>query len=258
MSIEELKNKPLVEAILEFKWELPNPATTTFEGDPHYRLLLGRFSDQVQNRYPFHEPLQTSQVPDAMVLHIAQHRFRTAEGKWPLIQMGPGLMTVNETDGYTWRDFKQRCDWAVSILFDAHPERDTLKAEDLTLRYIDAVDVDFGNESVLSFLQHKMRTSTSLPDELFKGRKVRNHPSAYNWQASFPVDDLGDVALRFAMGKREDRQALIWETSVRASRERIPSMPSAFLKWVEAAHELIHDWFFVLIEGELRKRFSGE
>jgi uncharacterized protein (TIGR04255 family) len=57
MPRKELKNKPLVEAILELKWTLPAQATPGMEGDPHYRLLLGRFSERVESSYPFHGPL---------------------------------------------------------------------------------------------------------------------------------------------------------------------------------------------------------
>ena len=114
MGRKDLKNKPLVEALLEVKWELPVRNTPGIEGDPHYPLLLGRLSERVETDYPFHEALPTAQIPDAMVAHMAQHRFRTSEGGWPLIQVGPGLMTVNETDGYTWDDFRERCARAIA------------------------------------------------------------------------------------------------------------------------------------------------
>ena len=255
----ELKNKPLVEAILEFKWELPAQTPTRIEVDPHYRLLLGRFSEKVESDYPFHEPLPTTQIPDAMVAHMPQHRFRTSEEKWPLIQIGPGLMTVNETEGYTWSDFKQRCDKAVRSLFNAHPAKEQFNAQDLTLRYIDAVDVDFSRESVFNFLQDKMKTSIFLPDGLFSDGRVKKKPTAFNWQASFLTDDpVGIITLRFAIGSYKDKPALIWETLVQVAREHIPTIPDGFSEWLEKAHDLTDDWFFKMIEGELERRFSGE
>ena len=259
MNGKELKNKPLVEAILEFKWELPAQTTSGIETDPHYRLLLGRFSEKMESDYPFHEPLPTSQIPDAMAVHMAQHRFRASEGGWPLIQLGPGLMTVNETEGYTWNNFKQRCDKAVMSLFNAHPAKGEFKVQDLTLRYIDAVDVDFRQESVFDFLQDKMKTSVSLPDDLFIGGRVEKNPSAFNWQASFPTDDPGGIiTLRFATGKRKHRPALIWEILAQATYEHIPTIPDGFPEWLEKAHDLTDDWFFRMIEGELERRFSDE
>jgi uncharacterized protein (TIGR04255 family) len=34
-------------------------------------------------------------------------------------------------------------------------------------------------------------------------------------------------------------------------------MPAGFEGWLDAAHTIIHDWFFKLIEGDLRKEFQG-
>lgn len=249
----ELKNKPLVEAILEFKWELPAQA------DPHYRLLLGRFSEKVESDYPFHEPLPTTQIPDAMVAHTPQHRFRISKEEWPLIQIGPGLMTVNETKGYTWSDFKRRCDDAVRSLFNAHPAKEQFNAQDLTLRYIDAVAVDFSRDSVFNFLQDKMKTNISLPDGLFVGGRVKKNPAAFNWQTSFFTDDpVGIITLRFAIGSHLDKPALIWETLVQTESGHIPTIPDGFSKWIDKAHDLTGDWFFRLIGDELKERFSGE
>ncbi len=255
----ELENKPLVEAMLEFRWKLSAPRSPGFEEDPHYRLLLGRFSEKVENDYPFHESLPSTQIPDAMVAHMAQHRFRTSEEGWPLIQVGPGLMTVNDTSGYTWDDFKKRCDKAVKSLLNAHPAKEKFEAQDLTLRYINAVDMDSSKESVFNFLRSKMQTNISLPDSLFENGRVRNSPTTLNWQASFPTDDPGgNVTLRFATGIHKNKPALIWETLAQATHEHVPTIPDGFPAWLERAHDLTDDWFFKMIEVELKERFSGE
>lgn len=259
MPRKDLKNKPLVEAILELKWVLPAQATPGIEGDPHCKLLLGRFSERVERDYPFHEPLPTAQIPDVMAAHMVQHRFRISEGKWPLVQLGPGIMTVNETDGYTWDDFKNRCAEAVANLCNAHPAKQKFAVQDLTLRYIDAVEVDFSHENVFKFLQEKMKTDISLPDALFDDGRVNRNPTAFNWHASFPYDDPGGLmTLRFTVGQRSGRPALIGETLVQAARERILAIPDGFSDWLGKAHDLTDDWFFKLIEGELERRFSGE
>ena len=259
MSKKDLKNKPLVEAILEIKWELPAQTAQRIVTDPHYRLLLGRFSEKVEKDYPFHEPLPTTQVPDAMVAHLAQHRFRTSEKGWPLIQIGPGLMTVNETEGYSWTDFKRRCDKAVKNLLKAHPAKGEFNVKDLTLRYIDAVDVDFSQESIFNFLQDKMKISISPPDCLFASGNVTKNPVDSNWQASFRTNDpVGLITLRFATGRHKEKPAVIWETLVQTGSEHIPTIPDGFSEWLGKAHDLIDDWFFNMIEGELERRFSGE
>lgn len=256
---KDLKNKPLVEAILELRWALPADTAQGIGEDPHYRLLLGRFSDRVEGDYPVHEPLPTAQIPDAMAAHMVQHRFRCAEGSWPLVQIGPGILTVNDTEKYTWDDFKVRCEKAVRCLFDAHPAKKDFKVKDITLRYIDAVEMDLGKESVFSFLQSKMKTAIALPDVLFADGRVKKNPAAFNWQASYPLNDpSGLMTLRFAVGKHKDKPALIWETLVQSVGESVLLFPDGFTVWLGKAHDLTDDWFFKLIEGDLEKRFSGE
>ena len=99
MSSRELKYKPLVEAIFDLRWELQQK-TAGFAADPNYRLLLGRMFDRLEADYPAHEPLPTANLPDEMVGYTVQHRFRAQPGGWPLIQLGPGILSVNETDSY--------------------------------------------------------------------------------------------------------------------------------------------------------------
>ncbi|MEW6248028.1 MAG: TIGR04255 family protein [Nitrospirota bacterium] len=254
-----LKNKPLVEAILELKWVIPTSKAGEIEVDPHYRILLGRFSERVEQDYPFHEPLPSAQIPDMMAAHMVQHRFRIGQGKWPLIQIGPGIMTVNETEGYIWDDFKRRCEKAVRDLFDAHPAKQSFALRDLALRYIDAVDADFTKESVFDFLDEKMKTKISLPETLFEGGRVNRNPTVFNWQVSFQHDDPGGfLTVRFAVGQRNGNPALIWETIVQASGAQIPPIPDGFSAWLSKAHDLTDDWFFKLIEGDLERRFCGE
>ena len=144
-------------------------------------------------------------------------------------------------------------------LFGAYPSKQKLNVQDLTLRYIDAVNVDFSQESVFRYLQDKMKTNISLPDALFADERVKRNPAAFNWQASFPHDIPGGLmTLRFAVGKHREQPALIWETLVQTARNSIPALPDGFSKWLDQAHELTDDWFFKLIDGELERRFSGE
>ena len=258
MSGGQLKNKPLVEAIFEIRWKL-GASPQGAKQDPHYKLLLGRFFDRVQDDYPFHEPLPASNVPDELVGHIVQHRFRTGKEQWPLVQLGPGIMSVNATADYLWDDFRERTISAVAKLYESHPATDEFCAEGLLLRYIDGVAHDYEQSDVLQFLREKMQVQASLPESLFAQRGIQERPSHLNWQASFAsAEPAGRVHLRFATGQRSGAPELIWETSVQSLGDDIPEIPEEFPVWLDGAHEITHDWFFKLIEGELHRRFSGE
>ena len=255
---KQLKNKPLVEAILEIRWALqgqpPGPQT-----DPHYKLLLGRLFDRVLSEYPSHEQLATATVPDELVGHIVQHRFRASENGWPLVQIGPGVFSVNSTADYTWSDFRPRVLSAVSKLYDAHPKVNDLKVTNLILRYIDAVEFDFLTNSVFDFLRDKLKVNISLPTNLFEGTGVENRPNSLTVQNSFMCSKpKGIVNIRFATGQKASTPAVVWETTVESAGGDVPDMPAGFESWIDAAHTITDDWFFKMIEGDLERRFSGE
>lgn len=257
MGHKELKNKPLVEAIFEIKWALMEKQPG-IKIDQHYKILLGRFYDKVSNDYPVHEPLPAAEIPDEFTAHTVQHRFRIGKGGWPLIQLGPGIMTINDTKKYTWTDFKSRSCIAFNRLYESYPKKEDFIIDNLLLRYIDAVDFDPTSSNILDFLKEKMKVNISLPEKLF-GKDISHIPSLFNGNVSFQcATPKGILSLRFATGRRDGRSALIWETLVRSMGIDLPAMPDEFEKWIDSAHKITHDCFFTLIEGELERRFGGE
>jgi len=257
-SRKDLKNKPLVEAILEVRWKLVTRGVGE-ETDPHYKLLLGRLFDRVQKEYPEHQQLPAANVPDEFVGHVVQHRFRVGEDKWPLVQVGPGIFTVNSTDDYTWSDFRPRTLDAIQKLYDAHPRVGEFEPVSLMLRYIDAVEFDYEHEDARSFLQDNLKLNVSLPSNLFAETGVSSRPNSLTCQSAFDCDrPKGIVNTRFATGQKGDRRAILWETTVHSAGPDLPGMPDQFEEWLDAAHDITDDWFFKLIEGDLERRFSGD
>lgn len=258
MSSSELKNKPLVEAIFEIRWKLQQKLPG-IASDPHYHLLLGRLYDRLQLQYPEHEQLETVNIPDEMSGHIPQHRFRVAQNDWPLVQLGPGICTVNDTAKYKWEDFRTRVVDAKSKLLDAYPKPADLRVENLTLRYIDAVELDYEKKCVFDFLRQDLKTTVLLSPNLFQGTDVEPLPQHFQSQQRYrSKKPLGIIQLRFSTGQRSDKPALIWETTVQAAGTEVPDMANGFEPWLDQAHALANDWFFKMIDGRLYKEFKGE
>lgn len=254
----DLKNKPLVEAIVELRWELKPQQPGGPPVDPYYKLLIGALYQKVSGDYPEHEQLPTASVPDAFVAQMVQHRFRSAPNAWPLLQIGPGILTLNHTENYLWPDFRRRAIDIVGKLFEAHPRPTELKIENLVLRYIDAIEMDYRAESIFTFLSDKLKISIQLPEPLFAGGSISSRPMVLNFQSSFfSSNPAAFVTLRLATGHKDQNLALLMETWVDSKMEGIPSpMPAAFADWLDSAHKITHDWFFKLIEGELERKFS--
>lgn len=252
-----LKNKPLVEAIFELRWKLQEPAPG-MKIDPHYKILVGRIYDRVKDEYPFHEQLPTATMPDEIAGYVVQHRFRKGKDKWPLIQIGPGIITLNETEGYVWENFEKRIHHMLDVLFEAYPDpENNLRINWLLLRYIDAVDFDYEKDDIFSFLGKNLKIQINIYEKLFEETGVGNLPLGFDLRFSFPAKKpKRAVHLRFARGKRKNVDALIWETQVQSVDEDAPKMKDQIREWIVEAHTLTDDWFFKMIEGELLRRFE--
>ena len=121
--------------------------------DPNYKLLPGRIFEKVSKEYPFHESLPTSEMPDEIAGYIIQHRFRKSINDWPLIQLGPGIITLNDTSKYEWNDYRKRIHTLLDVLYATHPQPSNLILSGLSLRYIDAIGFGFQQEQHFYFLK---------------------------------------------------------------------------------------------------------
>jgi uncharacterized protein (TIGR04255 family) len=257
MARKILKNKPLVEAIFELRWQLEEPAPG-IKIDQHYKILVGRMYDRVKDIYPFHEQLRAANIPDEIAGYVVQHRFRKSKDEWPLIQIGPGIITLNDTDGYIWEDFEKKISYILNALFEVYPDAiNNLKVNELLLRYIDAVDFDYEKEYIFTFLKEKMRMNIEIYEKLFEDTGVSKLPLSFDLRFSFPsTRPKGATHLRFVRGKRKGESALIWETQVQSIGDNVPKTKDKVIIWAKEVHELIDDWFFKIIEGDLIRRFE--
>jgi uncharacterized protein (TIGR04255 family) len=102
-----------------------------------------------------------------------------------------------------------------------------------------------------------MKTSIELNSELFRKTGVEPRASNLDVRFSFPsAVPAGLASLRFARGMVKEADALVWETIVQSTSGDLPRTPEALADWSSKAHELAHDWFFKLIEGDIRRRFE--
>lgn len=246
-----LSNAPLVEALVELRWKLDPVA-----GDPHYNVFVGALYEHVKQQYPIHEPLPASLIPQPAIQNVVQHRFRDSEAGWPLVQVGPGIVSLNDTEQYSWNDFGPRAKAVVDAVFAAYPGNAPPQISSLLLRYIDAVAIA-SEEQPLDFLREYLKTKIELPPQLFIDALVSPNPSTFDLRSSFAVESpSGTVSIRFATGTTKGQRGIIWETALRSNDEQLPQLPETFSDWIESAHDLISNWFFKLIEGELYGRFE--
>lgn len=257
MTLEILKNKPLVEAIFEIRWYLEQANI-----DPNNQLLLGRLFDRINTEYPVYEQLPFAAIPEQMVEGLVRHRFRSENG-WPLVQLGSGVLTLNDTENYIWKDFHRRVINVVNNLYVVHPNKQKFRTRNLTLKYIDAIDVNLNEAEVYEFLREKMKLNLSLNPALFEKSSVEQNPMQLDLQFAFKSNKpKGILNFRMAKGEKIDNQenttkdVLIWETTIQSNESDLPEIPLNLGQWLEEAHSVAHDWFFTLVEGDLLRSFE--
>jgi uncharacterized protein (TIGR04255 family) len=254
-----LRNKPLLEAILEFRWKLKERGDLP-PVDPHYSLLAGMMYERLGKQYPFHVALPAAQIPDEITPYVVKNQFRVSDSGWPLVQIGPGVLTLNSTSDYTWPDFKQRAEGLLEAFFEVHPQAKVVGAlptQMLVLRYIDSVAFDFDEDDPIAFLREMLHLSIDLPAAVFEGGNASRLPTGFDIQFSFPTAEPAAVGtLRFRKGQVAGRDAILWETSVTAKGDKTPGTAAEVMRWLGAAHQVTHAWFFAAIDGDLRRRFE--
>lgn len=258
MAAAELKNKPLIEAIFELRWKLEEREGGV-RSDPHFKLLVGRMFEKLKDNYPFVEELPTSGIPEEISAYVIQHRLRRCENGWPVIQLGPGILSVNETDGYEWVRFGERITEAVDALYGLYPESSIrLKPESLALRYLDGLAFDFAKDNILRFLGDKLKTEIALHNQVFQTTDVAAVPSGIDLLFQHSCrKPKGMIHVRFVSGSNKGGPALVIETVVLSGSKDLAGMAKdGIYSWIQEAHELTHACFFGLIAGDLQKEFA--
>lgn len=251
-TIKNLKYKPLVEAMFELRWGLNGPPGVGV--DPYYQMLIGQLSAAIKSDYPEWEQLPIAEVPQALAPYAPHYRFRVAHNQWPLVQLGPGLLTVNDTEGYEWETFFPRCVQVFEALFEIYPSaRENLHIFEVTLRYIDADALM--EEASLAFLK-KLHVSVDVPESLFLGGRIAGNNLGVGLSLAYPtLQPKGLLQISFNQGRKSDQDAMIWETQVTSRGADAPCDPAALKAWLQEAHDTTHDWFLRQIDGELLEKY---
>jgi uncharacterized protein (TIGR04255 family) len=247
---DRLTTKPLIEALVEVKWG------SAAEPDQDYPILAGRLYERLQKEYPFIEHLVPQELPIPISMHLVRHRYRIRKDGWPLVQVGPGIVTFNETSNYNWENFRAQVEKVIGATFEAHPNREQLRVNNLLLRYINALEFDYLTGDVLTFLKENLKITMQIPESLFVEGDLGRNPSTFALQLGYSSQKPpGTIVVRFATGQKETKSALLWEINFPSTKQDVPKMPEGFSDWLKGAHELIDRWFFELVRGRLLESF---
>lgn len=256
-----LKHKPLVESIFELRWDRPEVESTSpsLWNNDLYQNFIFKYYDNVREKFPFHEALQNASLPLVAFPYVVQHRFRTGPDSWPLTQIGPGILTYNQTNEYEWDPFKAGCletidNFQKSISISLKPN-----IASVLLRYIDAIPMLEMKEDPLSFIKEYMHTPVGLPDAVFT-QLAKKSPSNFTWRTEFESGDPpGNAQIVISKGLSENQPVVVLETLISSVSKCCKlQQPGEIRNWLDSAHELMHEWFFAFIEGKLHAYFNRD
>src|SRR5690606_31274766 len=147
--------------IFELRWEIETlqapegvaPGSFVPMRDPSYPMMYGRLYERLKKDFPVTEDLPSMQAHPETAPYVPRHRMRKEKNGYPLIQVGPGIITINQTKAYSWSDFRTLCERVVNAVMDLYPESalpmNFVKAE---IRYVNGIRFDLARENPLSFL----------------------------------------------------------------------------------------------------------
>ena len=266
----KIGSSPLCEAWLEIRWRLqPSPMPGQLQ-DPDFPFALGVFYNKIKERYPHRQDLDASRAPVFILPFIVRHQFWAGETRWPVLELGPGVASVNFTEPYSWELFKREALFLRSKLVDAFGG--TMQpTESIALRYLNAEPFDFARENPLAFLKANLNTVVELPSRIPNGFTSRPFPSNLNIQVSYDlIEPRGTANITLTTGSRDipsragppksPTNVLMWQLEVISEGENAPpiSDEAPFASWLNSAHLAAHEWFFSFVEGKLLTKYKGE
>lgn len=238
MSVEKLKHAPLKEVIFEVYWSGVNQHEGIAE-DIGFDNAVGRFWERIKPIAPIQKRLIPA-ASDVKVFGIPIYQYWKGELTWPVIQHGPGILTINETESnYQWEKSYQPL--ILETLEKVQNSYDNeLNFNRVTLRYIDAFEL---NESdIYTFVNENLQTSIDYRFP-FPGKK-----GDFNLIQKFNLESDTTLQLQINSGfnNQTNQPAVVMVTFIEKSGE----MNQEIMKWLDFAHDQTSNMFKQILKPE--------
>lgn len=257
--IPPLLNPPLIEAIFELRWELQTDQQAGRMRDQAYPMMYGRLYEKMKSAFPVIEDLPSTQANPETHPYVVRHRLRKVKNGHPLIQIGPGIITINETKGYSWTSFKNLILQLVESIIEFYPEDASplnfIKSE---IRYVNGIRIDLINETPLSFLEEKLHAKIEMDRDLFEFIEMSDIPSTINLNLSYSLHKpVGNLLLGAQFGQIDGKPAYLVQFLIQSFGETVAHDRDSFDAWLNQAHYAAENCFLSLCKGPLLERFCG-
>lgn len=249
MPLDNLNNPPLVEVVFEVKFKDPRIVD--------YELLVGEINSKLKATYKHFESLKPPEMPALLMPFIMQHRFRVDDGKYPLYQIGPGIVSFNyDGDTYTksgkWENFRKKLLEFITIYKEVIGDKfSNENIEYISLRYINKI-VDTGMyPGIHQYFTDKLGLKIDLD---FAGSDIDYLDKLEHTRLTqlYFLDDTKKTKLKFdLLTITEDTRKLLLDISITTTQ--IPTFDSD--TWLNDVHNKIEN-FFIAITKNIKSLFE--
>jgi uncharacterized protein (TIGR04255 family) len=248
--MSRLTNAPLQEVIFELRWELQVDEKSNNLMDKGFELALGAFGRIIKNYFPEVVKKASADLPMQVLQYQPIYQFWSQGHSWPVIQLGPGIMTVNETDeNYDWNEmFFPLIKNAIEWLNEAYDSK--LNITVASLKYIDTIKIDdynfddwngFINENFAFNFHNKFENSQRL--------------KKFSFSQIFEIENKSNLHLTISNGKnKKNQEVLIWQSAITSNNEQ---SVSDIVNWIDFAHIKTSELFKNITKKEFYASFNS-
>lgn len=247
--MKKLPKAPLREVILEIKWEMQVDSSSGFLTDPGFQLALGKFHQSIQNEFP----LNIQKFPNDVPIHIlgqqALYQFWKAKEAWPVIQIGPGILIINEVEkSYDWeKSFYPLVEETLEKMDRAY--QGNIPFNSFALRYIDAVKVsDYAFTDWPSFFKKHINFDFS------NSFNTTEPVAGFNFDQTFRLEDNTLLNVIFSSGNNQQGELMFfWQIVVQGNGSFTKDLLTSRIK---KAHTITSEKFRDICKKDFYGSFS--
>jgi len=136
----------------------------------------------------------------------------------------------------------------------------------VSLHYRNVEAFDYLNEDLTAFLSNKLNTKLSLPEYIPGFFSVKNWPIGANISLQFNMHTppgIGTVTIATGTGRKkgksEEEAILVWQLDFASEGDIAPGIEDEknLENWLTSAHNILHEWFFSLVDGPLLSKYQS-
>jgi len=245
--MSRLPNAPLLEVIFELRWEL-----ITDDEKNRYQYLHGDLYNALRSQYPVRELVFPAHFPVDVYLNQVAHRFRKAPDEYPLIQIGPGVFTVNTNDeNYIWDEYQEWIKKGVDSLINLESFNKNTRIS-LALKYFDFLPFDYKSMDIKDFLRDNLHIK--VEQDFYKNE---GPPHNINLGFSYGTDvGILNIGINKAQINVNHEEGIIIQIEV--VQTNLTADIPAVNRWLKGARELTKTTFLEMTKGNLQEMFSNK